>query len=177
MAAGASFEEFYAGTVDRLLGQLFLVTGDLHAAEEIIEQGSRATWALAWSRRDHVVFCGARALFGGLHPRLHAVGPPTRLRQGIAPLELEPIQAGERFPVNFYVGFCRQPEKDQNLTWWVIRVLALDGGGRTVGECQATAGPGPTADPPWAGGLLAQRPRAVGWAGQGRVEDREVRPP
>ena len=36
MAAGASFEEFYAATVDRLLGHLFLVTGDLHAAEEIV---------------------------------------------------------------------------------------------------------------------------------------------
>jgi hypothetical protein len=32
MAASASFEEFYVATVDRLLGHLFLVTGDLHAA-------------------------------------------------------------------------------------------------------------------------------------------------
>ena len=55
---------------------------------------------------------------------------------------LKPIQAGERFPVNFYVGFYRQPEKDQNLEWWVTRVIALDQAGRTVAECQATAGPG-----------------------------------
>ena len=35
MAASASFEEFYAATVDRLLGHLFLVTGDLlvHAVQ------------------------------------------------------------------------------------------------------------------------------------------------
>jgi DNA-directed RNA polymerase specialized sigma24 family protein len=31
MAAGASFEEFYAATVDRLLGHLFLVTGLVQA--------------------------------------------------------------------------------------------------------------------------------------------------
>jgi RNA polymerase sigma-70 factor (ECF subfamily) len=38
MTASASFEEFYAATVDRLLGQLFLVTGDLHVAEEIVQE-------------------------------------------------------------------------------------------------------------------------------------------
>ena len=38
MTAGASFEEFYLATVDRLLGHLFLVTGDLHAAEEIVQE-------------------------------------------------------------------------------------------------------------------------------------------
>lgn len=38
MAASGSFEEFYAGTAGRLLGQLFLVTGDLHAAEEIVQE-------------------------------------------------------------------------------------------------------------------------------------------
>ena len=48
MAAGASFEEFYAATVDRLLGQLFLVTGDLHLAEEIIQEAfTRAS--MRWS--------------------------------------------------------------------------------------------------------------------------------
>ena len=49
MAAGASFEEFYAATVDRLLGHLFLVTGDLHAAEEIVQEAfTRA--AMRWPR-------------------------------------------------------------------------------------------------------------------------------
>ena len=63
-------------------------------------------------------------------------------RKGIAPLELEPIQAGDRFPVNFYVGFYRQPKEDKNLEWWVTRVIAYDQTGRKVAECQATAGPG-----------------------------------
>jgi hypothetical protein len=63
-------------------------------------------------------------------------------RKGIAPMELEPIQAGERFPANFYVGFYRQPAEGKNLEWWVTRVVGLDRAGRTVAECQATAGPG-----------------------------------
>ena len=49
MAAGASFEEFYAATVDRLLGHLFLVTGDLHAAEELVQEAfTRAS--MRWPR-------------------------------------------------------------------------------------------------------------------------------
>jgi hypothetical protein len=63
-------------------------------------------------------------------------------RNGIAPLELEPIQVGDRFPVNFYVGFYRQPKEDKNLEWWVTKVVAYDQAGRKVAECQATAGPG-----------------------------------
>jgi hypothetical protein len=63
-------------------------------------------------------------------------------RKGIAPLELEPIQAGDWFPVNFYVGFYRQPKEEKNLEWWVTRVIAYDQTGRKVAECQATAGPG-----------------------------------
>ena len=53
MAASASFEEFYAATVDRLLGHLFLVTGDLHLAEEIIQEAfTRAS--MRWSHlRDY----------------------------------------------------------------------------------------------------------------------------
>ncbi|HET7518035.1 MAG TPA: SigE family RNA polymerase sigma factor [Actinomycetes bacterium] len=55
MATSADFEEFYAATVGRLLGQLFLVTGDLHVAEEIIQEAfTRAS--MRWSRlRDYDV--------------------------------------------------------------------------------------------------------------------------
>ena len=55
MAASASFEEFYAATVGRLLGHLFLVTGDLHAAEEIVQEAfTRAS--LRWAHlRDYDV--------------------------------------------------------------------------------------------------------------------------
>jgi RNA polymerase sigma-70 factor, ECF subfamily len=32
------FEEFYTATVGRLLGQLYTVTGDLHEAEEVVQE-------------------------------------------------------------------------------------------------------------------------------------------
>jgi hypothetical protein len=38
MGGGGSVEEFYTGAVSRLLGQLFLVTGDLHEAEEVVQE-------------------------------------------------------------------------------------------------------------------------------------------
>jgi hypothetical protein len=71
-----------------------------------------------------------------------AVRVQVLFRKGIAPLELEPIQTGDQFPVNFYVGFYRQPEEEKNLEWWVTKVVAYDQAGRKVAECQATAGPG-----------------------------------
>jgi hypothetical protein len=61
---------------------------------------------------------------------------------GIAPLELVPIQAGDRFPVNFYLGFYRQPKEDKHLEWLVTRVIAYNSAGNKVAECQASAGPG-----------------------------------
>jgi RNA polymerase sigma-70 factor (ECF subfamily) len=53
MGASGSFEEFYAATAGRLLGQVFLVTGDLHAAEEVVQESfTRAV--VRWSRvRDY----------------------------------------------------------------------------------------------------------------------------
>lgn len=81
----------------------------------------------------------------------HVVGPVTkraaRVRvlfdSGIPPLELEPIQTGDRFPVNFYSGFYRQPAEDPRpATWQVVRVVAYDQAGNKVAECQATPGPG-----------------------------------
>ena len=51
MTAGGSFEEFYTGAVGRLLGQLFLVTGDLHEAEEVVQEAfARASVRWSWLR-------------------------------------------------------------------------------------------------------------------------------
>ena len=62
---------------------------------------------------------------------------------GIPPLDLTPIQAGDRYPVNFYAGWYRQPAKDKRpATWQVVRVMAYDEEGRLVAECQAKGGPG-----------------------------------
>jgi hypothetical protein len=60
---------------------------------------------------------------------------------GTSPLELVPIQAGDRFPVNFYAGVYRQPAQDNRpASWAVTRVVAYDDTGQLVAECQATAG-------------------------------------
>jgi RNA polymerase sigma-70 factor, ECF subfamily len=49
------FEEFYLATVGRLLGQLFPVTGDLHEAEEIVQE-AYARASTHWARlRDYDV--------------------------------------------------------------------------------------------------------------------------
>jgi hypothetical protein len=70
-------------------------------------------------------------------------------RQRIPPLELVPIQAGDRFPVNFLAGFYRQPGSDPKLQGWITRVVAYDAAGRQVAECWVDiAGPGPICAPP-----------------------------
>jgi hypothetical protein len=62
---------------------------------------------------------------------------------GIPPLDLEPIQAGNRFPVNFFAGFYRMPGKDARpATWQVVGVVAYDEAGRKVAECRVGRGPG-----------------------------------
>jgi hypothetical protein len=75
----------------------------------------------------------------------YIVGPVTKraarvrvlFNSGIPPLDLVPIQAGDRFPVNFYAGFYRQPAKDKgSATWPVVRVIAYDQAGRPVAECR-----------------------------------------
>jgi len=49
------FEEFYLATVGRLVGQLFPVTGDLHEAEEVVQEAF-ARASTHWSRlRDYDV--------------------------------------------------------------------------------------------------------------------------
>jgi RNA polymerase sigma-70 factor, ECF subfamily len=55
MAGGGSFEDFYTGSVERLLEQLFPVTGDLHEAEEVVQEAF-ARASVHWARlRDYDV--------------------------------------------------------------------------------------------------------------------------
>ena len=55
MADTEGFEEFYTAAVGRLLGQLFPVTGDLHEAEEIVQEAF-ARASTRWGRlRDYDV--------------------------------------------------------------------------------------------------------------------------
>jgi hypothetical protein len=62
------------------------------------------------------------------------------------PLDLVPVDAGNRFPVNFYAGFWLQPapERTKQLQWMVARVVAYDEAGRRIAECRAMLGPGNT---------------------------------
>jgi RNA polymerase sigma-70 factor (ECF subfamily) len=49
------FAEFYAGVFSRLVGQVFLVTGDLHDAEDLVRE-AMARAAARWGRlRDYDV--------------------------------------------------------------------------------------------------------------------------
>ena len=51
MATTEGFEAFYTGAVGRLLGQLLLVAGDLHEAEEVVQEAfARASVRWAWLR-------------------------------------------------------------------------------------------------------------------------------
>ncbi|HEV2919834.1 MAG TPA: sigma factor-like helix-turn-helix DNA-binding protein [Actinomycetota bacterium] len=53
MADTEGFEEFYTATVGRLLGQLYPVTGDLHEAEELVQE-AYARASTRWARlRDY----------------------------------------------------------------------------------------------------------------------------
>jgi RNA polymerase sigma-70 factor, ECF subfamily len=55
MASTEGFEAFYAATVGRLLGQLLPVTGDLHEAEEVVQEAF-ARASVRWTRlRDYDV--------------------------------------------------------------------------------------------------------------------------
>jgi RNA polymerase sigma-70 factor (ECF subfamily) len=93
------FEEFYTATVGRLLGQLFPVTGDLHEAEEVVQEAfARAStrWGRlrtydvpeAWVRRV------AMNLAADRHRRsrrqvaaLHRTGPPP----SVPPVSVEAL--------------------------------------------------------------------------------------
>jgi RNA polymerase sigma-70 factor (ECF subfamily) len=99
MADTQGFEEFYTATVGRLLGQLFPVTGDLHEAEEVVQEAfARAStrWTRlrtydvpeAWVRRV------AMNLAADRHRRrhrqvaaLHRTGPPP----SVPPVSVEAL--------------------------------------------------------------------------------------
>jgi hypothetical protein len=53
---------------------------------------------------------------------------------GRAPLEVEPLQAGPRFPVNFYIAFY--PQQGRTEDWLVAKVVALDAAGHVVASCR-----------------------------------------
>lgn len=64
----------------------------------------------------------------------------VRFRDGQPAQDLPVIDAGDRYPVNFYVGFFTQRNAPEGTRDWAPQeLLALDGTGRTVARC--TIGP------------------------------------
>jgi hypothetical protein len=55
-------------------------------------------------------------------------------KDGRAPVEVAPVQAGARFPVNFYIAYF--PQQGASGGWRVARVVALDRDGRTIAQCR-----------------------------------------
>jgi RNA polymerase sigma-70 factor (ECF subfamily) len=110
MPAGGSFEEFYTATAERLLGQLFLVTGDLHAAEEIVQEAFTRTslrWSYvrdyerpeAWVRRVVMNLAADRARSLRRQARaLLRLGPPPQVAE-VSVETLALVQALRTLPV------------------------------------------------------------------------------
>jgi hypothetical protein len=60
-----------------------------------------------------------------------------RFRDGRAPMDLRILHAGDRYPVNFYVGFFAQgPTSPQQGGWAASTLTALDAAGREVVTCR-----------------------------------------
>jgi RNA polymerase sigma-70 factor (ECF subfamily) len=103
VADSQGFEESYIATVGRLLGQLFPVTGDLHEAEEIVQEAyARASthWARlrdydvpeAWVRRVAMNLAADRGRRLQRQARaLLRVGPPAT----VPPASVEAIALAE----------------------------------------------------------------------------------
>ena len=53
---------------------------------------------------------------------------------GRKPLEVTPVRAGPRFPVDFYIKYF--PQRGSSSGWRVTRVLALDKDGRVLASCR-----------------------------------------
>ncbi len=110
MADTEGFEEFYTATVGRLLGQLYPVTGDLHEAEEIVQEAfTRASmrWARlrdydvpeAWVRRVAMNLAADRARSLRRHTMaLLKLGPPPAV-PSVSVETLALIQALRMLPV------------------------------------------------------------------------------
>jgi RNA polymerase sigma-70 factor (ECF subfamily) len=111
LGAGEGFEEFYGAAFGRLVGQLFLVTGDLHEAEDVVQEAfTRAAerWSTirtydlpeAWIRRValNLAASAARRRRRWLAVRVRLAQPPELPPASDEVLEL--LQALGRLPMS-----------------------------------------------------------------------------
>jgi len=70
-----------------------------------------------------------------------AVRVQVRFRDGRPPVQLGVVRAGDRYPVNFYIGFYRANGARGEEDWPPSEVAAFDAQGRQLARC--------TLGPPW----------------------------
>jgi hypothetical protein len=71
-----------------------------------------------------------------------AVRVQVRFRDGRPPVQLGVVQAGDRYPVNFYIGFYpANGARGEDREWPPAEVAAFDARGRQLARC--------TVGPPW----------------------------
>jgi len=118
------FDAFSTATFGRLVGQLFLVTGDVQEAEDVVQE-AMARAAVRWSPRV--------SLMAGLVTSRAAV-----VRLGLADggfLDTPAVAGSESFPVKFFAVVLPYDADGR-----VTRIEALDGRGRPL--CVALVGAG-----------------------------------
>jgi hypothetical protein len=74
--------------------------------------------------------------YGSVHGYVTKKAALVRLvfNDGRKPLEVPPVRAGPRFPVDFYIAYY--PQQGASGGWRVARVLALDKDGRVLASCR-----------------------------------------
>ena len=122
------------------------------AARPPLPTERRLCWMFAFGNQRHL---SSPAAYAGQPPPLTSLlamgsGDPSKLvvdgyvtkqaarvrlilAGGKPPLDLEPLQSGSDFPVNFFVAVVPWPGSKEKLP--VERLIALDGSGRTITSC------------------------------------------
>jgi RNA polymerase sigma-70 factor (ECF subfamily) len=110
VAQAGGFDDFYQAVFGRLVGQLYLVTGDLSEAEDVVQEAlarASARWSRlagydrpeAWVRRVALNLAANRARQVRRRRRALAELPPPRALPGISDDALALAQALRRLPV------------------------------------------------------------------------------
>ena len=125
------------------------------AAKQPPPQEARFCWTIGWSGGASTGAIGARRVgsigtpltfTGNIEPGFaqiagrvtkQATRVRLRFRDGRPPMDLVVIEAGDRYPVDFYAGFFPQgPTSPEQGGWAAATLTALDAAGRTVATCR-----------------------------------------
>jgi hypothetical protein len=126
------------------------------AAKQPPAQETRFCWTVGWyGERNDYGAMGARRVganrtpltfTGNIEPGFaqiagrvtkQATRVRLRFRDGRSPMDLVIVDAGDRYPVNFYAGFFPQgPTSPEQGGWAAATLTALDAAGRTIATCR-----------------------------------------